>query len=69
MIMIGLRTTWGVNLEQLNSKFKDDILEVFQNDIKEKLDEGVLIIEDGYLKIPEKHWFMADGIASDLFQV
>lgn len=69
MIMIGLRTIWGVDLESLKEKFNDRILEHFQREIKQKLDEEILVIEDNHLKIPEKHWFMADGIASDLFIV
>lgn len=69
MIMIGLRTIWGVDIESLNSKFNDQIIEHFQHEIKSKIEEGILIKEDNHLKIPEKHWFMADGIASDLFLV
>ena len=69
MVMIGLRTTWGVNLESLKNKFSSDILEVFYKDIQEKISNKMLIIENNYLKIPENQWFMADGIASDLFQV
>lgn len=69
MIMIGLRTTWGVNMESLKSKFQEDILEVFYKEIQQKIADGILIKENNHLKIPEKHWFMADGIASDLFQV
>ncbi|MCJ7934691.1 MAG: radical SAM family heme chaperone HemW [Chryseobacterium sp.] len=69
MIMIGLRTIWGVDLENLRSKFNDHILEHFQDEMKPKLEEGILIIENDHLKIPERHWFMADGIASDLFIV
>ncbi|SHH86427.1 oxygen-independent coproporphyrinogen-3 oxidase [Chryseobacterium oranimense] len=69
MIMIGLRTTWGVDLESLKNKFNDKILEHFQHEIKSKIEEGILVTEDNHLKIPEKHWFMADGIASDLFLV
>lgn len=69
MIMIGLRTIWGVDLTSLKSKFSDRVLEHFQTEIKPKLEEGILITENGHLKIPEKHWFMADGIASDLFIV
>ncbi len=67
MIMIGLRTIWGVDLESLRQKFNDEILEHFQKEIQSKLEEGILFIENNHLKIPEKHWFMADGIASDLF--
>ncbi|WP_213278060.1 radical SAM family heme chaperone HemW [Chryseobacterium indologenes] len=69
MIMIGLRTIWGVDLTSLKNKFSDRLLEHFQTEIKTKIEEGILIIENDHLKIPEKHWFMADGIASDLFLV
>lgn len=69
MIMIGLRTTWGVDLESLKSKFSDRVQEHLQAETKSKIEEGILIIENNHLKIPEKHWFMADGIASDLFIV
>ena len=69
MIMIGLRTTWGVDLNRLHDKFNGEILEYFQTEIKSKLEEEILIIEENHLKIPEKHWFMADGIAADLFMV
>ncbi|WES97189.1 radical SAM family heme chaperone HemW [Chryseobacterium arthrosphaerae] len=69
MIMIGLRTTWGVDMESLKSKFSDRMQEHLQAEIKSKIEEGILIIENNHLKIPEKHWFMADGIASDLFIV
>lgn len=69
MIMIGLRTIWGVDLESLKNKFSDRELEHFQAEIKPKIEDGILLIENDHLKIPEKHWFMADGIASDLFIV
>lgn len=69
MIMIGLRTIWGIDLDSLNQKFSENILDKFNKEIHHKIEEGILKIEDNHLKIPEKHWFMADGIASDLFQV
>ncbi|QBO58334.1 Oxygen-independent coproporphyrinogen-III oxidase-like protein [Chryseobacterium salivictor] len=69
MLMIGLRTTWGVDLSALNEKFSAELLEYFQNQIKSKLDDGLLMIENNHLIIPEKHWFLADGIAADLFMV
>ncbi|MCT2407213.1 radical SAM family heme chaperone HemW [Chryseobacterium antibioticum] len=69
MIMIGLRTIWGVDMGSLNDKFSAQVHEHFQNEIRSKIEEGILVIENNHLKIPEKHWFMADGIASDLFIV
>lgn len=67
MLMIGLRTIWGVDLEKMNEKFSEEILEIFRKSIQTKLNDGILKIENHHLKIPENHWFMADGIASDLF--
>ncbi len=69
MLMIGLRTIWGVDLDKLQETFSDEILEHYQKETKIKLEEGTLIIKDNHLKIPEKHWFLADGIASDLFMI
>lgn len=69
MMMIGLRTIWGVDLTDFNSKFSEEIQSHFNNELKGKLEEGILQIEDNFLKIPEKSWFLADGIASDLFIV
>lgn len=69
MMMIGLRTIWGVDLTDFNSKFSDEIQNHFHKEVKNKLEEGVLQVENNFLKIPEKNWFLADGIASDLFIV
>lgn len=69
MLMIGLRTVWGVNMLDLKMKFSREIVEKFEKDIQQKLDDGFLILEDNHLKIPERNWFLADGIASDLFLV
>lgn len=69
MLMIGLRTVWGVDLSSLKDKFSEELIEDFQSEIKTKLEDGILAIENNHLKIPGKHWFLADGIASDLFLV
>lgn len=69
MIMIGLRTVWGVDLDQVKTKFSGAIVEDFNAGIRQKMRDGILITENAHLKIPEKHWFMADGIAADLFMV
>jgi len=67
MLMIGLRTVWGVDLHRLNRNFSPEILQAFNQDVARKISEGILRIEKDHLLIPEEHWFMADGIASDLF--
>ena len=67
MLMIGLRTMWGVDFSKIENTFSDHIVEKLNKNIQEKQKEGFLIKENGFLKIPEEHWFLADGIASDLF--
>ncbi len=69
MLMIGLRTSWGVDLAALESNFGEEILAHFQQSIQARVEDGILIRENNHLKIPEKNWFLADGIASDLFMV
>ena len=69
MIMIGLRTIWGVDLNRINQNFSSEVIDYLNQEIKSKIESRILEIENNYLKIPEKHWFLADGIASDLFIV
>lgn len=69
MMMIGLRTIWGVDLNKINQNFSSEIIDYLNQEIKPKLESEILKIENNHLLIPEKHWFLADGIASDLFLV
>lgn len=69
LVMIGLRTIWGLNFKKIKKDFSSEILDEFQSGLKLKKEEGMIIEDNGFLKIPEKHWFLADGIASDLFLV
>lgn len=69
MLMIGLRTMWGVDLQKMNAEFSNEILEYVKKESAPKIQSGFLKIENNHLLIPEEHWFRADGIASDLFVV
>lgn len=69
MLMIGLRTTWGVDLAALKEKFSPEFFDFLNQEVQPKLKDGMLLVENNHLKIPEKHWFLADGIASDLFML
>jgi oxygen-independent coproporphyrinogen-3 oxidase len=65
LLLIGLRTIWGVNLEKLNNlyvlqdKFHEKIQELCQNE------QGK--VENNYFILTEKGMHFADGIAQDLF--
>lgn len=67
MIMIGLRTAWGVDLAALEHSFGPTVRAHLQKEMKKKIAAGTLALENGHLYIPERHWFLADGIAADLF--
>jgi len=67
MLMIGLRTAKGVDLSVLNQSFSAEIQNHLNKETSGKLQRGTLVTENGFLKIPEAHWFLADGIAADLF--
>lgn len=67
MMMIGLRTIWGVDISNFAKDFSDEVIQHFNKETSLKLQEEMLMIENHHLKIPEKHWFLADGIAADLF--
>lgn len=68
MLMIGLRTAKGVDLKKLQYSFSEELFTNFSIDMNRKIKNGTLILENDFLKIPEEHWFLADGIAADLFQ-
>ncbi|WP_117879602.1 radical SAM family heme chaperone HemW [Aureibaculum luteum] len=69
-VMIGLRTIWGVDLEQVENKFgvnfKEKLMENADKFIQKELLE---LTTDQKLKTTKKGRFLADGIASDLFLV
>ena len=69
MLMIGLRTSKGVNLKQMKMQFSGEMMHKLAKCIEPKIHEGTLDIDQNHLKFNKKHWFLADGIASDLFLV
>lgn len=69
IIMIGLRTEKGVNLQRMDKLFPENMLLKFRQSIQPKIEDGVLYIDKNHLKIYKKHWFFADGIVADLFLV
>lgn len=68
-LMIGLRTIAGVDLIRMQGQFPEQMMEKLRHDTAQKISDGILVIEDHFLKIPEQHWFHADGIAADLFWI
>ena len=69
MIMIALRTIWGVDENVLKLNFSDKILTEFQKVKLQLLKEELLIQEGNFVKIPESKKVYTDGITSKLFYV
>ena len=65
LLLIGLRTIWGVNLVNLNSvlSFSD----FFNKKIHDLESEDLVFIDDNHLRLTQKGKFFADKIAQDLF--
>ena len=64
-LMTGLRTIWGVSLDEIQTSFKEELLKSSKKFIK----QGLLIIENNTLKTTAKGKFLADGLASELFHI
>ncbi len=68
MIMLGLRTKWGVNLEEMRTKFPHFIKEV-EPVMKKWTGSGHLVQLNGRLVCTRKGWFVVDGIIEDMFLI
>jgi len=68
-IMTGLRTIWGVSFRKVEEDFglvfKDYLIEQSEVFINQQL----LYIDDGHLRVTKKGQFLCDGIASELFKI
>jgi len=68
LVMIGLRTIWGVNLEKIE-KLGSNYLTYLKKQSKKYIEEKQLFIENKHLKINPKHLFTVEKIIVDLFIV
>ncbi len=65
LLLIGLRTIWGVDLNKLNSVLSFSVF--FNNKLKELEMDDLVYIENNHLMLTQKGKFFADKIAQDLF--
>jgi len=68
-IMTGLRTIYGVSLDKIVTDFGDDAHASLLKNAENFISQGLLEIKDNTLLTTPKGKFLADGIASDLFEV
>ena len=68
-VMTGLRTIWGIDLNEVKSKFGDTFETYLLMQSQKYLDQHLLFIDDSTLKISRKGRFLSDGISADLFML
>lgn len=66
-IMVGLRTLEGVDVQTLAPLLNESMEAHFKRESEKKLQQGLLVAKGRFLSVPVAHWFLSDGIASDLF--
>lgn len=65
-IMLSLRLATGLNLEKFRKKFNEDLLRTRGEQIQNLIKGGFVYIEDGYLKIVPKHFYVSNRIILEL---
>ncbi|MDD2552394.1 MAG: radical SAM family heme chaperone HemW [Dysgonamonadaceae bacterium] len=68
-LITGLRTMWGINLEELKNRFGDEKLDYFFKNAQKYFDLNYLIRKDNTITLSHKGIFISDGIISDLMIV
>jgi oxygen-independent coproporphyrinogen-3 oxidase len=66
-VMLGLRTQWGIDIKELQSKFGQEKTQYFQKQIQKYLSQEKLVFENGIYRLSNQGKIFADGIAGDLF--
>lgn len=77
-VMTGLRTIWGVSLDEVEQDFGNKYKEYLITSAKKYINQGLLVTSSDFdenqncikkLKTTQKGKFLVDGIASELFMV
>jgi len=68
-VMTGLRTVWGINLNQVVIRFGQHFYDYLLKQAQFYISEQLLYIDKDSLKATKKGKFLTDGIASELFML
>jgi oxygen-independent coproporphyrinogen-3 oxidase len=66
-VMTGLRTIWGVSLDQIEEEFGKTYLDYLNQQAAKFIDDHLLFLDENILRTTKKGKFLSDRIASDLF--
>ncbi|SBV92530.1 radical SAM family heme chaperone HemW [uncultured Dysgonomonas sp.] len=68
-ILTGMRTMWGVNLTELESRFDTSMKNYCMKNVQRYINQGFVVNESNVLKLTREGIFISDGIMSDLMWV
>ena len=68
-VITSIRTCWGMPLSHLRTTFGEELYRYCLRMAKPHLEQGVLDISEGTMKLTKKGIFVSDGIMSDLLWV
>lgn len=68
-IITGLRTMWGIQLDEIQQQFGKDKLIYCQKQAAPYINRGLLIQKEGVITLSSEGIFISDGIMSDLLWV
>ncbi len=68
-VMTGLRTIWGVSFTKVENDFGTVFKDYLIEQSKVFINQHLLYIDDGHIKVTKKGQFLSDGIASKLFKL
>ena len=69
VVLTGLRTMWGIDLQKLKTDFGDKYYQYCLNNAQKFIESKLLITENGKLKLTQKGIFISDGIMSELMYI
>ena len=68
-IMTGIRTIWGISIEDIVSNFGETYKDLLMQQAEKHLKTGSLYNRENHLILKPEKYFLADGIASDMFLI
>lgn len=69
LTMIGLRTSYGIDLEKIKSEFSEEIFMIWKENLAPLIADKHLIQQENTIYLSPKYRFFADGIAAEMFIV
>ena len=64
-MFMGLRLMEGIKIEEFNRRFSSNLLHVYKEVVQNNIKKGLLVNEDGYIRLTEKGVELSNSVMSD----